>query len=72
MALGPMNFSDVGLLQIHAVGGQWGQWISVTLKTLVQFSQTVPSLAPTSLEHTKQYHIDLISTKAATALLKDL
>lgn len=69
---GTYQFFRRDLLQTHAVGGQWSQWIPVTLNALVQLLQPAPPLPPTSLEHTKQYHVDLMATQAATPLLKDL
>lgn len=72
MALGPTHFLGMNLLQTHALGGQWGQWIPIALNALVQLLQTAPLLPPTSLEHVKQDHIDPMASKAVTALLRDL
>jgi len=69
MALGPVNFLGMEFLRTHALGGQW---IPVALNALMQLLQAAPPLPPTSSEHTKQYHIDPMATKAVTALLKDL
>lgn len=72
VVLTSINFSGVDLLQTHAVGGQWDQWNPVTLNALVKLLLTAQPWPPSPLERTEQYHINLMSTKAATALLKGL